>query len=470
MHDSTHDDVSRVELPTPPRGNGERQRRVLMISYHFPPAGGGGVQRVCKMARYLPQYGWIPHVLTVEHQREAIARDDQLLRQLPDDVHIHRAPESALRQLFGRARAATKGEESAGQQSESPPSRRLARAVLGRLRDHLLVPDEQIIWRGNAVRQAVRLVQEHCIDAIFSTHGPATNHLVALATAEKTDLPWVADFRDPWVENLHFDVLPAHRQWRERRLERRTVQRANAVTTVTRAFAHDFCQRYSERSCPKIHLIYNGFDPADYRSDAKDPVDERRLTCVYAGALYPKRSPETILRATRELIDRGHIDPQRLRLVFAGIFDYPGRDENARLVERLRLEDVVEPVGHLPHAEAISLMRSAHALLVVGDSHPRAGDYIPGKIYEYMALARPVIGTLQRGEARQLLQEYVPSYLTSPGNVGDMAELLRTLYEDWIEDKGAFATRKEEGSIPRRFHRDYQAGQLASVLNRLTGQ
>jgi len=458
----------RIEMPPPAPMKSEPSRRVLLISHQFPPTGGGGVQRICKMARYLPGYGWIPHVLTVQSESRPSIVDDRLLNQLPGVTHIHRAPESALRRIFRGARAAARDTGGGGRHGPSLP-RRIARAALGRVRDHLLVPDEQIIWRRNAVRKALQVVQEHSIDALFSSHGPATNHLVAMQVAEQTGLPWVADFRDPWVKNLHFDALPPHRQQSERRMERRVVKRADAVTTVTRAFACSFRRRYSRERLPSVFLIYNGFDPADYYGAGAGEHD-KKLTCVYAGALYPKRSPASILRAARQLIDRGEIDPGRLRLVFAGIFDYPGKSENRNLVRKLELDDVVRTVGHLPHAEAISLMRAADALLMVGDAHPRAGDYIPGKVYEYLALGKPVVGTLQQGEARDLLYRYSTALLACPNDGKKMTSHLRTLYHDWLHGTGIFEEKQRRPAVPRRYHRDYQAAQLAGIVNHLLGK
>src|SRR5690606_3795818 len=120
---------------------------------------------------------------------------------------------------------------------------------------------------------------------------------------------------------------------------------------------------------------------------------------LYTGIFYKERNPRLFLRAVRELIDEGKIDRSRLRLRFAGVFDYPGYTDNADCVRELGLEDCVEVLGHLPHRAALLQMKKADLLLLVGDTAPGSGDYIPGKLYEYMAVGRPILALCLPGES-----------------------------------------------------------------------
>lgn len=475
MTSSLQDESSRLIVPSPAETSGEGGgRNLLMISYNFPPAGGGGVQRVCKMARYLPHYGWIPRVLTVDGGQMPV-EDRGLLEEIPETVTVHRVEEAPIwRRIFDRARSSTVAQpesDSAQNGSSSKgllrPVKTAVRGILHRLRDHFLIPDEQIIWRVSAVREALAVIDRYPVDAVFSTYGPATNHLVGLDVVRETGLPWVADFRDPWVGNLHFEKLPAHRRRREGEMQRQVVEECGAVTTVTRAFASSFLRRYAPEQLDKVALIYNGLDPDDYRDLSSEEVESERMVCVYAGALYPKRSPALLLRAVGELIDRGVVDPESLRLAFCGIFDYPGHSENRDLVEQLGLGEVVEVLGHLTHRRALALMAGADALLMVGDSHPRAGEYIPGKVYEYMALGKPVVGTMQPGEGRQLLQRYNRALLSDPQDFAGVTANLQKLYGMWQQGNLDELSLPDPSGIPRRFHRDHQAGQLAKILDGL---
>ncbi len=364
---------------------------------------------------------------------------------------------------MSKARSSVRPSESPGGAAAPPgPVRRTARRVMHWARERWLIPDEQVIWRRPAARTGRRLLDEMSFDAVFSTSGPSTNHLVALDIKSSSGVPWVADFRDPWVGNMHFSSLSPSRQRREERLESRVIQAADAVTTVTRAFCRRFAERYPEG--PRPTLIYNGFDPADYRDLTRDGNTEAVFTLAYAGILYPGRTPAPLLRSLAGAVEAGHIPRDAICLQFAGVFDYPGRDDHARLVRELGLEDVVEVLGPLPHRRALSLMAGADALMMIGDTAPTAGEYIPGKIYEYMALGKPVVGTLLPGEARDILESTGESHLADPDDVSLLGEHLVQLYRRWEADELRGAHRE----LPRIYHREQQAGQLAHLLDRLT--
>ena len=437
-------------------------RSVLVISYLYPPVGGGGVQRALKLSRYLPEYGWRPLVVAVEGSPPGQPRDPQLLEEIPGESVVCRVPEPpTARWLFSRARSAAGPSPGCGSNSPGPGRLRTGlRRTLGSLRDHVLAPDEQVLWVSGAAGAGMELVRKYHPAAILSTSGPASNHLVAERIHRRTGLPWIADFRDPWVDNMHWNRLPPRRRARESRMEASVAAAASAFTAVTRAFCDQLSQRYP--GLP-VGLIYNGFDPADYRDlPTADSCPDGAVTLVYAGALYPKRSPEAIFRALRNLIDRGQLSPGTIRIVFAGIFDYPGRSENADLVRRLDLEDCIYPVGSLSHRAVLDLMARADGLLLVGDEDPSAGDYIPGKIYEYLALDKPMVGSQARGEARDILESTGNAFLCDPGEVEDMEERLLAFLSD-ASDAG----RHTPDLSPYR--RDLQAAQMGWMLDRISG-
>ncbi|MFO7941947.1 MAG: glycosyltransferase [Bacillota bacterium] len=453
-------------LFVPPRAErAAPERSVLLVSYLFPPVGGGGVQRALKMARYLPEFGWRPIVVAVSQIPPGFPRDDRLLGELPEDVSISRVPEPRmLRSLFTGVRSATAPAKEGPRRTDRPsPSTRIRgrlRRFLRGLRDHLLCPDERVFWVRPASSEGFELTAERDVSAVLSTSGPVSNHLAARRIARATGLPWIADFRDPWVGNIHWRDLPRGRQRREERMERRVLADAHAITAVTKSFCEDYAARYPHHP---VGLIYNGFDPADYRGLPEDPPSEAPLTLVYAGTLYPRRSPRIFFEALRGLIDSGEVNRGDVRLIFAGTFDYSGHSENRDLVEHLDLQDSVFPVGNLAHRTVLELMARADGLLLIGDDDEEAGSYIPGKIYEYLALGKPVVGCLARGEARDILEASGRALICDPGDVGDAREMLRT----FVASRGRPGGGYDPDLSPYR--RDHQAAQMAWILDRLTG-
>jgi len=429
-------------------------KKVLIVAYLFPPIGGGGVPRALKMAKYLGEFGWQPHVLTVEPEYHATL-DESLLAQLPPHVVIHRARELSLgRRAFlpgagspgGNASGAASASGAAVSGAAASGSAVSGAAVSGtvaaswkrrlfpflkRIKNAVFIPDDQILWLPAAVRRGMEAIRGHGIDAIFSTSGPVTNHLVALYLKRRTGLPWIADFRDPWTQNMHRTNL-RWREWLEDRLERMVHRESDLLVTVTESFARNFRAKFGEE-LRRVEVIHNGFDPDDYREleGVLRPEEERdRWTLVYAGIFYKERNPRLLLRAVRELIDEGRLDPGEIRLRFAGVFDYPGYSDNVDCVRALGLEPAVEILGHLPHRRALEEMNKADLLLLVGDTAPGSGDYIPGKLYEYMAVGRPILALAVPGEAASIVERHRLGAVGDPKDLGGVKEGLGELHAE----------------------------------------
>jgi glycosyltransferase involved in cell wall biosynthesis len=455
----------------------QRKRNVLIIAYYFPPIGGGGVQRALKMAKYLGEFGWQPHVLTVEPVAH-VSLDESLLAELPEGVRIHRCREWSLgRQAFlpaprpasaaggGAAGAAAVPSASAaaaapaapgetavktGTSSSSAQAPRLGTAarlkrrlfpLLKRLKNVLLIPDDQILWLVPAIRLGNAVMQRERIDAVVSTSGPVTNHLVGLALRRRYGKPWIADFRDPWTQNMHRSGI-RWREWLEERLERMVLWESDVLLTVTHSFARNFRAKFAEE-LRRVEVIHNGFDRADYAMLAdvdKSEAERDRCVFLYTGIFYKERNPRLFLRAVRELIDEGRLDADRIRLRFAGVFDYPGYSDNADCVRDLRLEAVVDVLGHLPHKQALTAMKQADVLVLVGDTAPGSGDYIPGKLYEYMAIGKPILALSLPGETTRIIETYGLGTVADPLDLAAIKEAVLALYGQWqARNEGADA-------------------------------
>jgi len=441
---------------------------VLIICYIFPPIGGGGVPRPLKMAKYLGEFGWKVHVLTVEPAYH-VTLDPSLLAQLPAEVTIHRAKE--WKPFPKPGAAAPVSSVSAGQQ----PSRASVKTVLKKqvvqllkkAKPYLLIPDDQILWLPNAVKLGREIMKREKPDVLFSTSGPVTNHLVARKLAREFDCKWVADFRDPWTQNMHTSGI-AWRERMEERMEADVMLEADAITTVTATFAHNFRSKHQER-IKRLELIYNGFDQADFEGLAASHTAPGKFHVVYAGILYQKRNPRLLLHAIRELIDAGEVDPGDLLLSFAGVFDYPGYSENRDCVEHLGLGEIVRVIGNLPHKEALGLMKGADALLLIGDVSADAGAYIPGKLYEYMGIGKPILALNKAGEATEIIEKFQLGQVADPEDKDAIKQAYVRLYKEW-KAQGSRAAAERGADFAERvkpYERREQAKQLAELMEDL---
>ena len=442
---------------------------MLLVSYLFPPIGGGGVPRPLKMAKYLAKLGWEVHVLTVESTYHA-TKDDTLLNQLPTNVMIHRAKEwNPIH--YVRPKATTQSQPAAKEVQAGPRKKKFITPVLSFLKhvkNTLMIPDESVLWYGAASRLGKKIVQDHKIPVMFSTSGPNTCHLVARSIKRKTGIHWIADFRDPWTQNMHRSGIP----WRdalEERMEKSVMEEADGITTVTRGFADNFLLKY-KTEIKSLEVIYNGFDPKDYQNIQADENHDGLFVLLYTGIFYKERNPRLLLTCVKELIDEGKVDPAHIRLRFAGVFDYPGYSDNWECVNQLNLKDVVEVMGNLPHQKALAAMKNADVLMLIGDTAPGSGVYIPGKLYEYMAIGRPIFALSLEGESTQIINNYGLGQVANPLNKEEIKRVFLAFYEKWKMDKAAFLhssiiERGEEGDLSI-YNRKMQGKQLSDYMEK----
>lgn len=451
-------------------------KKVLIIAYYFPPIGGGGVQRALKMAKYIGEFGWEPHILTVAPQ-DHVSLDETLLDQLPEGVHIHRCAEWSLGRRWLRQAVPVKQKPSE-QPASSDQQKNVARSgfkarllpLLKRAKNAVLIPDDQITWLRPAIQLGRQVMAEHNIDAIVSTSGPVTNHLVALSLSRRwPDKPWIADFRDPWTQNMHRSGI-RWREWLEERLERIVLRESDILLTVTHSFADQFKHSFADE-LKRVEVIHNGFDLADYTSlQQVTKPDEEHNQCVflYTGIFYKERNPRLFLQAVQALIAEGRIDRKRMKLKFAGVFDYPGYSDNVDEVERLGLQDVVEILGHLPHADALKAMKQADILLLIADTAPGSGAYIPGKLYEYMAIGHPILALSLPGESTRIIETHALGTTASPLELAEVKQAVMTLYQQWTEGRMERQDEKRTEVSTSIYERREQARMLAKLLDELS--
>jgi glycosyltransferase involved in cell wall biosynthesis len=452
-------------------------KKMLLVAYLFPPIGGGGVPRALKMARYLAEGGWEVHVLTVDHTYHA-TKDDSLLRQLPSNVIIHRAKEvnlvQAIRPTQKEAPKQSGGQKSAavnpagGGGLKQAIKQRIV-PLLKKVKNTVMIPDDMIGWLPFAAKMGAEIIKKHSIPVMFSTSGPYTNHLVARSIKRKTGVTWIADFRDPWTQNMHRSGVAWREAWEER-MERSVMKESDAVTTVTYGFAENFKQKFG-KEIQRIEVIHNGFDPEDYKDIAESPEDGK-FTLAYPGIFYKERNPRLLLEAVAELIEEGEIKRDEILLRFAGVFDYPGYSDNIDCVHRLNLEDVVEIMGNLPHKEALVMMKSADVLMLIGDTAPGSGVYIPGKLYEYMAIGHPILALSVEGESTKIIRKFELGQVVDPLNKAEIKRAFLTMYEQWKKnpkqkDRAAEMLRRAEEGDLSIYNRQVQARMLGELMDEL---
>ncbi len=420
-------------------------RRVLVLTPFFPPLAGGGVHRVLSFVRHLPARGWACTVVCAgEH--DYWVRDESLLKQVPPATEV-------LRVAGGSALAAwlrVRGKADSGRRSGG------AFAPLRSLADWWLLPDSYAGWSRRARSVAAARASRGDVHAVLSSSPPDSAHLAALDVTRTARLPWVADFRDPWV-GLHFRKPPT--PWHAARhaaMEASVTGSADLVLTASRTHERELASRAVGKPRRLLHLP-NGFEPS---TSTTQVVDRSRFRLAFTGTLSLMDDMGTLLDALERLqgIEPRARDALRVELVGPYDSDWEART-NAR-----GLGSLVRFSGPRSHAETRALQRSADALLLW---KPRGDGYrtmVPGKLYEYLDSERPILALLpEHDEAAELVTQAGGSVLP-PGDAEALAVELAARLARW----------REAGRLPDarpawlgEYARERLAGELARALDSL---
>ena len=380
----------------------------LLVSFYFPPAGGGGVQRPLKLAQYLPAMGVETHVLAPDDPRW-LHRDDGL--RAPSQAWVHRAryvgvsggkPSEVLAGTQGLERVATK-----------------ARLQLRRL----VVPDENATWALTAIPAGIKLVRKHDIDVIVSTSPPPSTHLIAAAIARATGAKWVADLRDSIVAHAHRRADSAATRAKsslQLRVARLVASRADAITCVSEAISEE---TRALRPRGPVVTIANGCDFDDVAGLDRQPSDRFRIT--HTGSFFGRRDPRPFLQA---LHDSG------LDVVARFLGDFRPADRD--WAESLGLGDRLELLPYAPRAESLALQRDSEALLLlIPEADGRGRGVLSGKVFEYVAVGRPILAAVPPdGAAAELIRETGAGVVVPPDDPAAIRAALEGLHARWRED------------------------------------
>jgi len=421
--------------------------RLLLVAFYFPPTGGGGVQRTLKFCKFLPEFGVDVHVLAPDDAKW-FARDEPLLSQIPETTTVHRA-----RFLGPAATSHADVIRGRGRLGRAAAEARFAY-------QRVLLPDKAAPWMATAVPAGSRIVRREHIDVIMSTSPPTSMHLVAEAIATATRRPFVADFRDSWLDNPHRRYDQAGVRAKRAVLKRMAgsvAHRAAALTAATSSIAQEL-SAYDRRAAAKTTVIENGADFDDFEGLDHRPGD--RFTIVHAGAFFGQRSPRPFLLALKALLERRPELRDGVLARFIGEF----RGEDREWARGLGIDGAWEETGFLPYADSIAAQRAADAvLLLIPHADGRGDTVLTGKVFEYIASGRPILAAVPpQGAAANLVRGIDAGEVADPDDPDAISRALEELID-----------RRASGGLPdqlyshqtrERLSRRSRARELATVL------
>jgi glycosyltransferase involved in cell wall biosynthesis len=469
--------------PASPR----ESRTVLVLTYRFPPQGGGGVQRTLKMVKYLRRYGWRPVVHTVSNPYWPLV-DDSLTREIPADVPVYRTPALEIERLEAKLSAwLGRGRRNGAQASTSAAApvasgtaedgiglperqrRLLSGGRLARLQDEiwrrLLVPDPQITWFPGALLRSLWIARREGAVAIYSSSPPNSVNVLALALQRRLGLPWVADLRDPWTDGLR------RQQWyegntprkeREERWERLIFERADQILVTTDACRDTFLGKYPWRPADKLTLMTNGFDPEDFAhaEPTQRFLEPGLLHVTLTGNVETMFDAVPFFSAVRDLVEGDPAARRLLRINFVGTKRQGRYDE---FIRDNQLADVIRFHGYVPHSDSIQYLRESDAVMLCQiPRYESAVVKLPGKMFEYLYLRKPVLALTIPGVTTRILERARLGLIANPGDARAIRDILARLLADF--QHGGVRTDPDEAYVAT-FDRREQARNLATLLD-----
>ena len=426
-------------------------KSVLIVAFDFPPQGGTGAIRVTKFAKYLPEFGWQPVVVTSDMLWN---RDESLAQDVPPDTPVYRVGWPKWVQAL----------RPAPPQPHMPATITAARAACSsslktmgmQLARRLLVPDSTVLWVRNAQRACAQALRVHPCDVILTSSPPNTMHLVGQWVHSHFGTPWIADFRDVWTaENPSLRELGGLNFTRQRCLEQRVLQRCSRAVMVTEPLAQRTLDVFGTQLADKISVITNGFDPEDFNGTPA-ALDNDVFTITYLGTMVGPWMANAFPEGIRYAVTHSDLFRQYGRVRFIGEL---GTAYRARLAG---LEANVEISNYVPHATAIEMMRHSHVLVLTLSDTQLASMTFTNKFFEYLAARRPILAIVPPGLIQKVVEEEQLGWVAPPNAPQVIGQTLLTLFDSLRNNPNI---RTSSDMLLARFNRRELTRCLAEILN-----
>lgn len=427
-----------------------KMKRVLIICYYWPPAGGPGVQRWLKFVKYFRDFNIEPIVFVPEGANYPIT-DDSLSSQVPQGVEIIKCP---IKEPYRFARWFSKKKTqtlSSGILTENKPSW-LERMLLY-IRGNYFIPDARKNWVAPSVKYLLKYLKDQGIDTVVTTGPPHSLHLIGLQLKKNLDIKWLADFRDPWTTIHYHKSLRLSKSSREKhkRLEQEVLKGADQIVVTS----PNTQQEFKAITTKPVDVITNGFDD----EVGSGPKLDNHFSLVHVGTLLSNRNPEALWSVLAELCKEQEDIAKSLRIRLVGKVG----KEVLETLHDLGLGTSLEISGYVSHDSAIQAQQSAQLLLLIEMNKPETRAIIPGKLFEYLRARRPIIAIGPHGsDIEPILKD------TGAGEFFTYSER-QELKQEILQcfDLFSTGTLKVRSSGVQKYHRRNLTGRMAALIRSL---
>lgn len=432
-------------------------RKVLIITYYWPPSGGSSVQRWLRFSGYLPEFGWTP-VMYVPDNAQYPETDTTLEKEILPGIEIIRKP---IAEPYGFYRKFTgigkKNEIAAGMTLGSKPSvfSSLKNDLSMWIRGNFFIPDARMFWIRPSVKFLTKYLQENEVDCIITTGPPHSLHLIGYYLNQRTKIPWVADFRDPWTSIDFYKELKLTRlaDKRHHHLEKRILTTASHVIAV----GENMQQEFNTIGAKNVSVVTNGYDYADIPKD-KITLDNK-FSILHIGTLSRTRNAVAFWQALGQKAREDKNFAENLEIKLIGNVDYAV----IRSIEESGLTPFLNRISYLSHPEAMKAQHKAQVLLLLINNSVNSKGILTGKFFEYLTANRPIllVGPVD-GDAAKILIETGAGRIAGFEDVAGLRRQVDELYELYQQGRLTVSASGTEKYSRRELTR-----KLAQILDKI---
>lgn len=429
------------------------RKKVLLLTYYWPPAAGPGVQRWLKFCKFLGEFDIEVTIITPENP-SASNYDESLSKEIPASCEVFKTDSFEPFELYKKLKGKKKGKEAISVGGINLfNDKSFKQKVFNYIRANFFIPDARKGWNKFAFKEASQLLKAENFDAVITTGPPHSTHLVGKKIKDKFQLPWIADFRDPWTNIYYNKLFPrtSSTKTKDQSLENMVLKQADSIIVVSPGLKSEF-----EDRARRIDVIYNGFDQDDIpaRNDAKG----ERFVISYVGNFKPNQNCNSFWKACKRLMDeRGIQSSFEIRLT--GNVDQTVKDS----IKEFGVEDVVNYKSYVPHKEAAQEMVNSSALLFIIPQTDHNKLILTGKLFEYLASCTPLISIgPEKGNAAEIIEETGRGKMMDYKNEEAIFNTLVTLYDKWVNNEDLKLSMDKVS----KYSREGMTEILADVINR----
>lgn len=356
-------------------------KKVLIVSYYWPPSGGIGVHRCLKFAKYLRSFNWEPIVYAPKNAQYPYY-DETNFKDIPEDMTVIkrkiREPFSIFKKISGRKKSDSANPVYVRDRKLKPID-----SLAIWIRGNFFIPDARSLWIKPSVKYLSKYLKENPVDAIISDGPPHTNTVIACKLSQVTGIPWLADFQDPWTQVDYYDMLKIGKRADKihHKLEKEALQTAKKTTVVSPTWKKDL----ESIGAKNVDVIFWGYDEDDFPKSTPEPDND--FSIVHAGQLGYDRKPDTLIKVLKDLCDSRAEFSEKLKIKLAGTVDFSIID----MINKSNLSSNLELLGNIKRPNAIDLCLKSHIQFLPLNIAKNAKGRIPGKLFENLRARRPIL-------------------------------------------------------------------------------